>query len=69
MFPEVKINGTWYVFDLTYTTQNKTVKADDYATYVCSNPQYIDNVCRAGFEGLIDLSTDKDLRVEQWILQ
>jgi len=64
VFPEVKINGTWYVFDLTYTTQNKPVKADDYAKYVCSNPQYIDNVCRAGFKGLIDLSTGKDLRVE-----
>lgn len=66
-FPEVMVNRTWYVFDLTYTTRDKPVKADEYAEYlhtlcVMGNKHFC-NLYNAGFDGLID-ATGKDLRAE-----
>jgi hypothetical protein len=57
-FPEVMVNGTWYVFDLTYTTRDKPVKADEYAEYlhtlcVMGNKHFC-NLYNASFNGLID---------------
>ena len=66
-FPEVKANGTWYVFDLTYTTPDKPVEASKYAEYL-QNKCIIENRFRevfcAGFEGLVDAVTREDLREE-----
>jgi hypothetical protein len=66
-FPEVKVNGTWYVFDLTYTTPDKPVEASKYAEYLqnkCMVECGFRNVSRAGFEGLVDAVTGEDLRRE-----
>jgi len=32
--PEILINGSWYVFDRTFTTQSYPVKSEDYAAYI-----------------------------------
>lgn len=64
-FPEVRINGTWYVFDLTYTTRNKPVEASKYAEYLhneCVMEHRFCEVLRAGFDGLMDSVTGEDLR-------
>jgi hypothetical protein len=66
-FPEVKVNGTWYVFDLTYTTPDKPVEASKYAEYLhnkCAMENRFREVFRAGFEGLVDAVTREDLRRE-----
>ena len=66
-FPEVKANGTWHVFDLTYTTPDKPVEASKYAEYL-QNKCTIENrfcvVFHAGFKGLVDVVTGEDLRRE-----
>jgi len=70
-FPEVKVNGTWYVFDLTYTTHDKPVKADEYAEYLhmqCIMNMRFCNIYNAGFNGLIDVTTREDLRAEHGFL-
>jgi hypothetical protein len=66
-FPETKINGTWYVFDLTYTTPDKPVEASKYAEYLqnkCIVEKRFREVFCAGFEGLVDAVTGEDLREE-----
>jgi hypothetical protein len=66
-FPEVKINGTWYVFDLTYTTPDKPVEASKYAEYLhnkCAMERRFCEVLCAGFRGLVDAVTGEDLREE-----
>jgi hypothetical protein len=66
-FPEVKINGTWYVFDLTYTTPDKPVEAGKYAEYLqtkCMVENRFCEVFHAGFKGLVDAVTGEDLRRE-----
>jgi hypothetical protein len=66
-FPETKINGTWYVFDLTYTTPDNPVEASKYAEYLqnkCIVEKRFREVFCAGFEGLVDAVTGEDLREE-----
>jgi len=66
-FPEVKVNGTWYVFDLTYTTLDKPVEASKYAEYLHNKCMVEHRFCegfRAGFEGLVDAVAGEDLRRE-----
>jgi len=66
-FPEVKANGTWYVFDLTYTTPDKHVEASKYAEYLqnkCAIENRFCEVSHAGFKGLVDAVTGEDLRRE-----
>jgi len=67
VFPEVKINGTWYVFDLTYTTRDKPVEASKYAEYLHNKcmvePRFCEVLC-AGFKGLVNAVTGEDLRRE-----
>jgi len=47
-FPEVKVDGNWYVFDLTYTTPDKPVEASKYAEYL-QNKCIIENRFREVF--------------------
>jgi hypothetical protein len=66
-FPEVKANGTWYVFDPTYTTPDKHVEASKYAEYLhnkCAIENRFCEVSHAGFKGLMDAVTGEDLRRE-----
>uniref|UniRef100_A0A7J2U077 Transglutaminase-like domain-containing protein n=1 Tax=Ignisphaera aggregans TaxID=334771 RepID=A0A7J2U077_9CREN len=66
-FPEVKVNGTWYVFDLIYTTPDKPVEAGKYAEYLQNKCMVEPRFCKvfhAGFKGLVDTVTGEDLRRE-----
>jgi hypothetical protein len=66
-FPEIKVNGTWYVFDLTYTTPDKPVEVSKYAEYLqnkCAMEHRFCEVLCAGFKGLVDAVTGEDLREE-----
>lgn len=70
-FPEVKISGIWYVFDFTYTTPDKPVKASNYAEYLyeqCMIKKKFCEVYNASFNGLIDATTGEDLRANHGIL-
>ena len=58
--PEVRINGTWYVIDAVYTTQNYPVKASKYVRYL---QRYYPEVYK-NLRGLVDFDTGKDLSDE-----
>jgi len=53
--PEVKINGTWYVIDISFTTRSGPIKADDYASYLKSRYPKIYN----SITGMIDIRNAK----------
>jgi len=56
VIPEVEVNGTWYVIDITYTTKNYPVKASEYADHLRRNyPGIYSNL-----EGLVDFDTGQD---------
>ena len=60
VIPEVEVNGTWYVIDITYTTKNYPVKASEYADHLRRNyPSIYSNL-----EGLADFDTGQDLSKE-----
>lgn len=42
-FPEIFIDGSWYIFDKTYTTQRSPVKSEDYAEYIENSNQELSN--------------------------
>jgi transglutaminase/protease-like cytokinesis protein 3 len=58
--PEVKINDTWYILDIIFTTPNHPVKASDYATYLYENRRDIYQKIR----NITDYDTSEDLRIE-----
>ncbi|AJB41995.1 hypothetical protein TCARB_0945 [Thermofilum adornatum 1505] len=58
--PEVKINDTWYILDIIFTTPNHPVKASDYATYLFENRRDIYQKIR----NITDYDTNEDLRIE-----
>jgi hypothetical protein len=58
--PEVKINDTWYIFDIIFTTPKHPVKACDYATYLLENRRDIYQKIR----NITDYDTSEDLRIE-----
>ncbi len=60
VIPEVEINGTWYVIDVTYTTPKYPVKVSEYAEYL---RQYYPNVYNE-LSGLVDFDTGEDLSSE-----
>jgi len=58
--PEVKINDTWYILDIIFTTPKHPVKACDYATYLLENRRDIYQKIRI----ITDYDTNEDLRIE-----
>jgi hypothetical protein len=58
--PEVKINDTWYILDITFTTPKHPVKASDYATYLFEKRRDIYQKIR----NITDYDTNEDLRIE-----
>ena len=59
-FPEVKINGTWYVLDTSYTTSQRPIKAEEYTEYLRRNYPNIYN----SISGYIDKITGIDVSEE-----
>jgi hypothetical protein len=60
--PEVKIDGVWYVLDISYTTPAGPVRAEDYWEYLENNTRYSQIVAEA--KGLVDRETGKDVSSE-----
>jgi hypothetical protein len=60
--PEVKIDGVWYVLDISYTTPAGPVKAEDYWRYLENNTRYSQIVAEA--KGLVDRETGEDVSAE-----
>ncbi|NAZ24993.1 MAG: hypothetical protein GU357_04465 [Thermofilum sp.] len=59
--PEVKIDGVWYVLDISYTTPAGPVRAGDYWMYL-NNTGYSKIIAEA--KGLVDRETGKDVSSE-----
>jgi hypothetical protein len=59
--PEVMVNGTWYVFDITYTTPQSPVPANKYYEYLAANYPNI----ASSIKGFIDYETGEDVSIEQ----
>ncbi|NAZ24546.1 MAG: hypothetical protein GU357_02105, partial [Thermofilum sp.] len=60
--PEVKIDGVWYVLDISYTTPAGSVRAEDYWEYLENNSRYSQIVAEA--KGLVDREAGKDVSAE-----
>jgi len=58
--PEVMVNGTWYVFDITYTTPQSPVPANKYYEYLAANYSNI----ASSIKGFIDYETGEDVSIE-----
>lgn len=62
--PEVKINGEWYIVDISYTTWSEPLVAEAYAEHLKNNfPNYYEGIVK-GICKLIDYDTHQDLSVE-----
>jgi hypothetical protein len=59
--PEVKIDGVWYVLDISYTTPARPVRAENYWMYL-NNTGYSKIIAEA--KGLVDRETGKDVSAE-----
>lgn len=59
--PEVKIDGVWYVLDISYTTPAGPVRAENYWMYL-NNTGYSKIIAEA--KGLVDRETGKDVSSE-----
>jgi len=59
--PEVKIDGVWYVLDISYTTPAGPIRAENYWRYL-NNTGYSQIV--AVTKGLVDRETGKDVSAE-----
>jgi hypothetical protein len=59
--PEVKIDGVWYVLDISYTTPARPVRAENYWMYL-NNTGYSKIIAEA--KGLVDRETGKDVSSE-----
>jgi len=68
--PEVEVNGTWYIIDISFTTPEKYVKADEYAehlqylSYRHSIISQIYNNIINGRTKLVDRNTGQNLTSE-----
>jgi len=60
VIPEVKINNTWYVIDITYTTPGNPVDIDHYVSYLQHNKTNVYN----HLKGFVDFETGEDLSKE-----
>ena len=60
--PEVKIDGVWYVLDISYTTPAGPVRAENYWRYLENGTRYSQIV--AVTKGLVDRETGKDVSAE-----
>jgi hypothetical protein len=58
--PEVKVDGTWYVLDIGYTTRAGPVKAEDYWKHLERNYPRV----AAEARGLVDRETGRDVSAE-----
>ena len=58
--PEVKVDGTWYVLDIGYTTRAGPVKAEDYWKHLERNYPRV----AAEAKGLVDRETGRDVSAE-----
>lgn len=62
--PEVKVDNTWYVFDIGYTTPNKPVEVNEYFKYLqTSYPDIAFNI-----QDFIDRETGKSLGSEHGLI-
>ena len=58
--PEVMVNGTWYAFDITYTTPQSPVPANKYYEYLnIYYPKVASNIT-----GFIEYETGEDISIE-----
>jgi hypothetical protein len=58
--PEVMVNGTWYVFDITYTTPQTPIPANKYYEYLTA---YYPEVA-SSIKGFIGYETGEDISLE-----
>jgi hypothetical protein len=58
--PEVMVNGTWYVFDITYTTPRSPIPAYKYYEYLTT---YYSNIA-SNIMGFIEYETGEDVSPE-----
>lgn len=58
--PEVMVNGTWYVFDVTYTTPQSPVPVNKYYEYLTT---YYPEVA-SSIKGFIEYETGEDVSLE-----
>jgi hypothetical protein len=65
VIPEVMVNETWYVFDISYTTSQFPVPADKYFEYLTT---YYPNVA-SSTEGFTDYETGEDVSLEHELLK
>jgi hypothetical protein len=62
--PEVMVNYTWYVFDITYTTSQTPIPAYKYYEYLTTCYSNI----ASSIKGFIEYGTGEDLSVEHRFL-
>ena len=64
-FPEVRLNGTWYVFDISFTTPLKPVPADQYFEYLKINHPNL----ASSLQRFLDRYTGKDVSLEHGFIK
>jgi len=58
--PEVMVNGTWYVFDVTYTTPQSPVPVNKYYEYLATYyPELASSI-----KGFIEYETGEDISLK-----
>jgi len=58
--PEVMVNATWYVFDITYTTPQSPVPVNKYYEYLATHYPNI----ASSIKGFIEYETGEDVSIE-----
>jgi hypothetical protein len=62
--PEVMVNGTWYVFDINYTTPQYPIPVNKYYEYLATHYSNI----ASNITGFIEYETGEDVSLEHGFL-